>query len=235
MYLGIDNCTNLASVCLYDNAVLYEETWPAQMNHTVTTLPKIEKALFDLGKNFSQLKGIACAKGPGSFNGTRAGMSLSLGLGMSLEIPVVFVSSMEISAMPFMNCGYPIMCLMNAGRDEVYAATFEKENVQLRTTTGEHISTLDKVLSKIIIPTLFCGEYTNDARDYISERLGDLAIVPSVDENRRSAFFLIKTALPKLVSGDNETPEPLYLRKPPINISSKIKVSNFKNNDDKGI
>ena len=226
MYLGIDNCTNSASVCLYDNGLLYEETWEAQMQHTTTTLPKIEQALLNLGRNFKHLKGIACAKGPGSFNGTRAGMSLGLGLGMSLGIPVVFVSSLEISALPFADCGQPIVSLMNAGRNEVYTAVFQKKQEEpWQNIVSEHISTLEEILDKIKEPTLFCGEYVNEIGYTIKEHLADLAIIPSVQENKRSALFLIKAALSKLETGCDEVPEPLYLRKPPITISNKTVVS----------
>ena len=221
MYLAIDNCTNFASVCLYDKGILYENTWLAKEQHTTTTLPTIEKAMLSLGHNFNELKGIVCTKGPGSFNGTRAGMSLGLGLGMSLNIPVVFVSAMEENALVFKDSGHDIVCLMNAGRNEVYTASYKSQKGTLINICEEHISTLDEILCKIITPTIFCGEYVNEIGNVIKEKLQDLAIIATPAQNIRRASFLIEAGLSKFNEQKNEAPAPLYLRKPPITLSSK--------------
>jgi len=221
MYLAIDNCTNFASVCLYDNGILYENTWIAKERHTTTTLPNIEKAMLSLGRNFNELKGIVCAKGPGSFNGTRAGMSLSIGLGMSLNIPVIFVSVMEANALLFKNSGLNIVCLMNAGRGEVYAAAYQSLNGMLVTTQEEYIDTLDEIINKIKFPTIFCGEYLNQTSAIIKEKLGHTAIIATPAQNMRRASFLIEASLSKFQETTYEAPSPLYLRKPPITLSNK--------------
>jgi len=221
VYLAIDNCTNFASVCLYDSNILYENTWLAKEQHTTTTLPTIEKAMLSLGRNFNELKGIVCAKGPGSFNGARAGMSLGIGLGMSLNIPVVFVSAMEENALPFKDSGLNIICLMDAGRGEIYTATYQSLNDRLTIIQEEHISTLNEILYKITCPTIFCGEYVNQTSTSIKEKLGSMAIIATFAQNIRRASFLIEAGLPKLQEAQDEVPAPLYLRKPPITLSNK--------------
>ena len=219
MYLAIDNCTNYASVGLYSNGVIFEETWLSQMQHTATTLPKIEKALLSQGRNFADLKGIACAKGPGSFNGTRAGISLGIGLGMALGIPVVFVSTLEISAFPFKDSTQPIVSLLSAGRGEVYTATFQSRNGLWQNTVSEHISTINEILNGIKEPTIFCGEYIGEVGSMVKFRLGDMCII--TEKITRSVKSLFEVALPKFLENINNCPEPSYLRKPPITKSHK--------------
>lgn len=52
------------------------------------TLPMIEKALKKANKNLGDLTEIAVNEGPGSYTGTRVGVSIANALAYSLQIPV---------------------------------------------------------------------------------------------------------------------------------------------------
>jgi tRNA threonylcarbamoyladenosine biosynthesis protein TsaB len=79
-----------AEIGLYDDETqLTYQTWTAHRELAETLHRKIETMLQDQRKTFSDLRGIACYQGPGSFTGLRIGMSVANMLAYSYGLPVV--------------------------------------------------------------------------------------------------------------------------------------------------
>ncbi len=75
---------------LYENGEQTAETkWPAGRQLAETIHQKIQELLTENGKQLTDLQGIACFNGPGSFTGLRIGLTVANALADSYSIPIV--------------------------------------------------------------------------------------------------------------------------------------------------
>ena len=81
MQLAIDTSTDTASLALVQGSeVLAELTWHCGQNHTIELLPHLTHLLNQAKLSLQSINFIIVAKGPGSFNGLRVGISTAKGL-----------------------------------------------------------------------------------------------------------------------------------------------------------
>jgi len=79
-----------AEIGLYDSEIqLTYESWHAHRKLAETLHTKINDMLASHGKNLSDIQGIVCYKGPGSFTGLRIGLTVANAFAYSLGVPVV--------------------------------------------------------------------------------------------------------------------------------------------------
>lgn len=79
-----------AEIGLYaDDQQLAYETWQAHRALAETLHQKIESVLTAQGKTWTDLDGIVCFQGPGSFTGLRIGLTVANALSYSFGLPVV--------------------------------------------------------------------------------------------------------------------------------------------------
>ena len=220
MHLAIDTSTDTASLVLaQDNSVLAELTWRCGQNHTRQLLPNLAHLLHQFGLSPQSITGIIVARGPGSFNGLRVGVSTAKGLAFGLGVPVVGISSLEVEAYQHAETGLPICPVFNAGRGEIATAIYQRAGGEWRQLADERIITVDALCSQIAVETLFCGEFVPGIAAQLSERLGQKAVITSVLTGLRRASFLAELGLRRLEMGDSDDPatlQPVYLRRPSI-------------------
>jgi len=218
--LAIDTSTETASIALArDEQLIAETTWFCGQNHTVQLLLRIKDLLEKAGINIQTIGGIAVARGPGSFNGLRVGISTAKGLAFSLNVPLAGASTLEISAYQHAESGIPICVIHNAGRNEIATATYQMIDGCWQQLVPEHITTLENLLEKTHEKTLFCGEYIPDIVEVINYKLNSLAVIAIAASIPRRAFYLAELGRRQIISGKCEpvaSLQPLYLRRPPI-------------------
>lgn len=79
-----------AEVGLFNDDVrLAYEVWHAHRELSVTLHAKIEALLQSQGKQLSDLEGVVCFAGPGSFTGLRIGLTVGNALAYGMSIPIV--------------------------------------------------------------------------------------------------------------------------------------------------
>ncbi len=79
-----------AEIGLFDgDTQLGYESWYAHRQLAETLHSKILSLLKSQGKDLSDVQGIVCYKGPGSFTGLRIGLSVANALAYGLQIPVI--------------------------------------------------------------------------------------------------------------------------------------------------
>lgn len=79
-----------AEIGLFDDDVALKYTkWQAHRELSITIHKKILKVLKSQKKDWKDLEGIVCYKGPGSFTGLRIGLTVGNTLASGLEIPIV--------------------------------------------------------------------------------------------------------------------------------------------------
>lgn len=220
MLLAIDTSTDTASLALVqDSQVLAELTWRCEQNHSVELLPRLADLLGRSKSNLQSINSIIVAKGPGSFNGLRVGVSTAKGLAFSLGIPIVGISTLEVEAYQHAETNLPICPIFNAGRGEIAAAIYQMKDNGWRQIIGEHITTVETLCSQITTKTLFCGEFVAAIAGELRKRLKQRAIISSSTARLRRAGFLAGLGQQRLAVGNYDNPatlNPLYLRRPPI-------------------
>jgi len=219
MYLAIDTSTETASLALVqDNEVLAELSWHCGQNHTTQLLPHLTQLLERTELSLQSARGIIVARGPGSFNGLRVGISTAKGLAFSLGIPIAGVSTLAAAAYRHAASGLPVCPIFDAGREEIATAVYQKKRGEWRQLVAEQITTVATLCSQTAAKTVFCGELTPLIAAQLRKELRQKAVIPPTDGARR-ATFLAALGLKRLKRGDCDNPatlQPLYLRLPPI-------------------
>jgi tRNA threonylcarbamoyladenosine biosynthesis protein TsaB len=219
MELAIDTSTDFCSIALsHQGDTIAELTWHSGQNHTVELVPNIVRLLNQTKISTQSLRAVFVAKGPGSFNGLRVGISTAKGLAFSLSIPLVGISTLEVEAYPFAFTKLPLCPIHNAGRGEIATAIY-RQNDDWRCITPEHITTVDTLCQQIKRRTLFCGEIPPSVVEQLRQKLGTRAIIPDTAARLRHASYLAALGWQRLNRGQHDNPaslQPLYLRQPPI-------------------
>jgi len=220
LYLAIDTSTDNAGLAIVqESLVLAELNWHCRQNHSVELMPCLTWLLKQAEIDLKSLNGIIVARGPGSFNGLRVGVSTAKGLAFSLGIPLAGISTLEAAAYQYAETGFPICPIFNAGRGEIAAAIYQKRGKQWRLLIDQHITTADSLCSQISGKAIFCGEPPMAVLEQLKEKLGRKAIIPSTASRLRRAAFLAELGVKRLEAGDCDQPaslQPIYLRQPPI-------------------
>jgi tRNA threonylcarbamoyl adenosine modification protein YeaZ len=220
MQLAIDTSTDTASLALVqDGEVLAEVTWRSGQNHSVELLPHLTYLLNQAKLSLQSTSGIIVAKGPGSFNGLRVGISTAKGLAFSLGIPIVGISTLEVEAYQHAETGLPICPIFNAGRGEIATAMYQRQGSDWRQLATEHITTVEALCSQITTKTIFCGELVPIIASQLRKQLKQRAVIPTSASRLRRAGFLAELGQQRLKAGDYDHPatlQPIYLRRPPI-------------------
>lgn len=102
LVLGINTVADACEAALVrDGMVMADHTEPMNQGHDARLAPVVEALMRRAGIAFAKLDRVAVAVGPGSFTGVRVGVAFARGLGLSLGIPVVGVTSLEaLDALP---------------------------------------------------------------------------------------------------------------------------------------
>lgn len=223
MLVAIDTSTDIASLALVrDSLVLAELTWRSGQNHTIQLLPNLEHLLKLVGADARSIEGVIVAKGPGSFNGLRVGISAAKGLAFSLGVPIAGIGSLEAEAYQYTESGLPVCPVFNAGRGEVATALFQKRVEGWQQLKVVHIATVEQLCAETAEKTLFCGEYVPAIAPELTSRLGQKAVIVSATTDLRRAAYLAELGMKKLASGNSDnvaTLQPIYLRRPAITVA----------------
>lgn len=225
MELAIDTSTETASIALSsEGRIIAEITWHAGQNHTAELVPNLNHLLTQVKIELKDINSVIVAKGPGSFNGLRVGMSFTKGLALSLNIPIVGVSTLEAEAFPYAAIGLPICPIQNAGRSEIATALFQTKRGKWCRLIDEHITTIEKLVPEIKTRTIFCGKIPHDTVLQLRQGLGRKALIPDGAATLRRAGYLAELGWSKLKENNSDhspTLEPLYLRRPAITLSKQ--------------
>lgn len=80
---------NAELALLNGSGILAEEKWPAHRELSKDIHKKIEGLLKSHNKNWQDIKGVGCFRGPGSFTGLRIGLAVGNSVAHELSIPIV--------------------------------------------------------------------------------------------------------------------------------------------------
>lgn len=128
--LGIDSSGPVCTASVARNGVeLASFSLAEKGGHSTALLPGIKAILEESALSLSDLSAIAISTGPGSYTGLRIGIATAKGLAAGSGLSCIPLSSLEVLCMRFPSdfSGY-VCSLLDARRDEFYAAVFHLQN-----------------------------------------------------------------------------------------------------------
>jgi len=217
MELAIDTSSNTTSVALsHKGEILASLSWQTARNHTIELMPNLVCLLQQAKVELDSIEAIIVARGPGSFNGLRVGISTAKGLASALNIPLLGVNTLEAEAHPFAFTGLPLRPIHKAGREEIATALYRQKDNEWQCLEAENLTTVKILCRRIKQKTLFCGEIPADIVSEIQQNLGRRAIISQGNSPPRASSLTI-LGWRKLNKGEQDdlvTLQPLYLRPP---------------------
>lgn len=127
MILLFDTSTPTGYLALGDSSrVLAHAMWQAEQSHSRQLPPQIQSALAHGGITAAELTHIAVGIGPGSFTGLRVALATAKGLAISLNIPIVTLTSLKLFAAACRATTPQVVATTDAFRGELYIGIYEQ-------------------------------------------------------------------------------------------------------------
>lgn len=123
--LAIDTTTYLGAIALSDDDTLVAAMQlGTEVTYSERLIEGVDCLLKNARLNLADVDLIGVATGPGSFTGLRIGIATAKGLAVALERPLVGVPSLEIVAYGAHLFNGTVVAIIDARREEVYAAAY---------------------------------------------------------------------------------------------------------------
>ena len=124
--LSLDTSTLAGSIALTeDNQLRAEITLNLKRKHTERLLPSLDWLFSELGLSPEEIDLLGVGIGPGSFTGLRVGLATAKGLALSLNLPLLGISSLLALAWQARFWSGKILALLDARKGQVFAQMFQ--------------------------------------------------------------------------------------------------------------
>ncbi len=223
LILAIDTSGDTCSVSVSDGLVCRAEYRFRHERRLIERVPGIVQLLLtDTGLTLSDIEAFAVGLGPGSFTGVRVGVTLAKVWAMTLDKPVVGVSSLDALAEPLAFTGLPLACVAPTRKTESVTAFYRNDG----STTGP-----------VILPSVLANDaIARTARETLEEfgrellLVGEIALAiqivsPEEIDSRTTALVrsseasaVARLAFHRLARGESDDTDllvPLYVTPPP--------------------
>jgi len=216
LVLGIETSTTQGGVALVgEEGLVSEYTLNVEATHSERVLPAIDRMLQDAGIPLEALGGLAVGIGPGSFTGLRIGLSTAKGLAYATGLPVAAVPTLEAMAWVLPEARLPICPVLDARKQEVYAALFQHGPDGLSRLMEDTALAPEALADRIRKPTLFLGDGLRTYGDLLHRLLGDRFRLPPLAQRGPRAACVAELGRQRLLRGERESVAqlvPSYLR-----------------------
>ncbi len=125
LLLSISTSTATASVAIgRDGSTLARAALGVPTSHDEFLTPAIEFCARQAGIGMSQLSGVVVDHGPGLFTGLRVGISTAKAIAVTLGVPMLGISSLDLLALNARHTRREICATLDARRGEIYSAFY---------------------------------------------------------------------------------------------------------------
>lgn len=209
--LAIETSTESCSVALSIGDVVYVRQRIAPKEHNNLLLPMVQSLLNEGNITLEVLNAVAVSLGPGSFVGTRLGVSVAQSLAYAANIPLIGFSTLEVLSLSIAteqkHTGV-IIPVLDAQLGGLYYANFSESEALHLATGSEFLDYIQSMnMNKILIsgPSLpKCIELSSNAQ---------FRWIEGVYPNASDLLTLAQTAWKAGQTGQNPLEiEPIYLR-----------------------
>jgi len=175
--LGIDTTTKFLSLGLYDGQHIYEYNLDLGTRHSTLLAPTVKRVLDALGWDIKEIDYFACGLGPGSFTGIRVGLAAIKGLSLSLNKPVVGISSLDILANKVKTPGVLVAPVIDAKRGLIYCSIYKREKGSLKRIAPYMLLSQDELCRKIKRNTVMLGDALNLYKEKILKNISGIVFL----------------------------------------------------------
>ena len=215
--LGIETSTTTGSVAVVsENGVIAQYSLNIEVTHSERLMSTVDRVLKDTGLTITDMDGYAVAIGPGSFTGLRIGLAAVKGLALVTGKPVAAVPTLEALAWNLPYSAYPVCPMLDARKNEVYAAMYRFDGTTFVRVMAEAVISLSHLSELISEKTLFTGEASHLFREEIVNLFGDRALFAPVSAILPSAATVAEIGFAMIKSGkqaDLDSVTPMYIRR----------------------
>ena len=228
--LGINTATRFGSIGVVDDvSAIGEYSLNVPVTHSERLLSSIDRLLKETQIRLEDIGGFAITLGPGSFTGLRIGTSTVKGLAFATGRPVVGVSTLEALALNVHGSDHDICPILDARKQEVYAAIFRRESSHRikRLTPDRAISPRDLV-KEIHGPVSFLGDGVEAYGDFLKRKLGRMGSFVSPDLGYVHGTVVARMGVKSLMRGetlDLDSFGPHYVRRSEAEIKYEGRIN----------
>jgi tRNA threonylcarbamoyladenosine biosynthesis protein TsaB len=157
--LSIDSSTTAGSILLAeDEKIVAEINVDSDQTHSARLLPGIDYLLKSTGLELADVEAFAVICGPGSFTGIRIGITTIKGLAETTSKPVIPIMAFEAWVTKYPTRQGVIVPMIDARRNEVYAAVFERTDEEVTQLSAGMVDKPAHILPRLKpATTLFVG------------------------------------------------------------------------------
>lgn len=217
--LAIDSSSLVASVAIVtDEITTAEYTVNFKKTHSQTLLPMIDEIVRMVGEDINTLDAIAVSGGPGSFTGLRIGSATAKGIGLSLEIPIIHVPTLDAMAYNLFGTDKLICPIMDARRSQVYTGIYSFKDGKLDVRKVQCAMSMEDLVIELNLleeDVIFIGDGIPVFSEYINENLKNQHYFAPPHLNRQRAGSVGALGLVYFKEGKFSTAdqhEPDYIR-----------------------
>ncbi len=202
------SASGFSVVLLADKKILSKTVISESGKQSELLIPEIEKILLQNKIWYQNLGLIAATNGPGSFTGTRIGLSAARTLKLSTNLPLILVNSCEAIAYKYREKSEKIFVLLDAKAGDFFYAEYEKKPDLARLEDLHQIFPKEKFF--------LCGSGKKIAAEILEKKNYDFEM--SQEEDEIEADLIALLALEKFTKNNegSKNLEPIYLRAPRI-------------------
>lgn len=219
LILSIETATGCGSVALTrggvrSGKVLAEATAQPEVTHSRRLLGSVDWVMQAAGIGWDTLDGVAISLGPGSFTGLRIGMAAAKGIVFAAQKPLLAVQTLDAIALSCPVIDRPLWCLLDARKQEVYAACYQmgayglpEQSTPVEAIRPEHL------LERISGPALLAGPGLKEYHELFAQQANLQLIPPAL--STPSAARIGFLAAEQLLRGEIQDPAqiaPMYVR-----------------------
>lgn len=191
--------------------------------HAETLTPAIEFLCRQTRVELADIGAIAVDLGPGLFTGLRVGVAAGKALAHARRLPMIGVTSLDLLAFALRHSNRRIVCAIDAGRGEIFHASYRQSPGGVQRITEPEIATPDDLASDLQATgeeVLLAG----DGALRYHDAFDDIRRVELADHGEAypQAASLVQLAHARALREEFVSPAeltPLYLRKPDAEIN----------------
>lgn len=183
LILLLESSTKNCSVALSEGneVIALKEQSAEQYIHAEKIHEFVQSALGQANKKITEVEAVAISKGPGSYTGLRIGVSAAKGFAFSLNIPLISVDTLYSLAYfghrKFHGAEF-YRPMLDARRDEVYTALYDKDLKCIQTVTAEIVN---EYFFRFTNNThaIFIGDGAHKCEPFVADSNAIQSILPS--------------------------------------------------------
>jgi tRNA threonylcarbamoyladenosine biosynthesis protein TsaB len=218
LILSIETAAGCGSVALTRGGVrcgrlIAETAVHAETTHSRRLLGSVDWVMQAADAGWSDLDAVAVSIGPGSFTGLRIGLAAAKGIVFAAGKPLICVPTLDAVALSCPLADGPLWCVMDARKQELYAACFRLGANGLEQCGPAEAIRPELLAQKIMPPAVIAGPGLAEYQHIFAQVEGLRFIPPALSHPSAAKIGLL--AADRLILGELSDPAlavPLYIR-----------------------